>query len=155
MKRLLMVAVLVASTVSLFAGGTSQSGDGGTPTIGVAIYRFDDTFMSATRNAIQQNATGKATLRLVDSQNTQPTQNDQIDQFIAQRVNAMAINPVDRTAAGTIIDKARAQNIPVVFFNREPTRADMAKWDKVYYVGAKAEDSGTFQGQIIADWLNQ
>jgi methyl-galactoside transport system substrate-binding protein len=28
----------------------------------------------------------------------------------------------------------------------------MAKWDKVYYVGAKAEESGTMQGEIAAEY---
>ena len=64
----------------------------------------------------------------------------------------MVINPVDRTAAGVIIDKAKAANIPVVFLNREPVAEDMNKWDKVYYVGAKAEESGTLEGQLIADY---
>jgi methyl-galactoside transport system substrate-binding protein len=124
----------------------------GLPDIGVAIYKFDDTFMSYTRNAIEANAKGKATLTVVDSQNAQPTQNDQVDQFISKKMKAIAINPVDRTAAGAIIDKAEAGSIPVVFFNREPFPEDMAKWDKVYYVGAKAEESGTMQGEILAEY---
>ena len=57
-----------------------------------------------------------------------------------------------RTAAGVIIGKAKNANIPVVFFNREPLPEDMKKWDKVYYVGAKAEQSGTMQGELIAKW---
>jgi methyl-galactoside transport system substrate-binding protein len=108
--------------------------------------------MSYTRNAIQANAQGKAALEVVDSQNAQPTQNDQVDAFLSKKLNAIAINPVDRTAAGAIIDKAKARNTPVVFFNREPLPEDMAKWDKVYYVGAKAEESGTMQGEIVVDY---
>jgi methyl-galactoside transport system substrate-binding protein len=105
------------------------------------------------RNTIEQSASGKAQLTMVDSQNAQPTQNDQVDQFITQKMNAIAINPVDRTAAGTIVDKAKVGNVPVVFFNREPFENDMNKWDKVYYVGAKAEESGTMQGEIAAEWF--
>jgi methyl-galactoside transport system substrate-binding protein len=108
--------------------------------------------MSYTRNAIEQNAQGKAVLTTVDSQDSQPTQNDQVDQFITKKMNVIAINPVDRTAAGAIIDKAKAGNVPVVFFNREPFAEDMKKWDKVYYVGAKAEESGTMQGEIVVDY---
>jgi methyl-galactoside transport system substrate-binding protein len=119
----------------------------------VAIYKFDDTFMSYVRNAINDNAKGKATLEVVDSQNAQPTQNDQIDQFLAKKMNAILVNPVDRTAAAAIIDKAKAKNTPVVFFNREPMPDDMKKWDKVYYVGAKAEQSGSMQGQIAVDYF--
>ncbi|MDI9369758.1 MAG: galactose/glucose ABC transporter substrate-binding protein MglB [Synergistaceae bacterium] len=120
--------------------------------IGCAIYKFDDTFMTGVRNAIAEAAKDKAKVDIVDSQNSQSTQNDRVDMFITKRMNAMAINPVDRTAAGVIIDKAKAEDIPVVFFNREPLPEDMQKWDKVYYVGARAEESGTMSGQIIADY---
>ncbi|MDR0622990.1 MAG: galactose/glucose ABC transporter substrate-binding protein MglB [Treponema sp.] len=148
---IVLAVMLSALCVPLFAGGTAESGSG-LPAIGVAIYKFDDTFMSYTRNAIEQNAQGKAAVTTVDSQNAQPTQNDQVDQFISKKMKAIAINPVDRTAAGAIIDKAKAGNVPVVFFNREPFAEDMAKWDKVYYVGAKAEESGTMQGEIAAEY---
>ena len=78
------------------------------PTIGVAIYKFDDTFMTGVRAAIADAAKDKATVDIVDSQNSQPTQNDKVDLFITKKVNALAINAVDRTAAGVIIDKAKA-----------------------------------------------
>jgi methyl-galactoside transport system substrate-binding protein len=152
MKRaIVLTLVLTALCGPVFAGGGAQGGSG-QPAIGVAIYKFDDTFMSYTRNAIEKYATGKAVVTMVDSQNAQPTQNDQVDQFISKKMKAIAINPVDRTAAGTIIDKARAGNVPVVFFNREPFAEDMKKWDRVYYVGAKAEDSGSIQGEIVAEY---
>ena len=148
-KCVVLLVIFTVMSVSVFAAGSSEDGR---PTIGAAIYKFDDTFMSYMRNTIETLAKGKAALTMVDSQNAQPVQNDQVDQFITKRLNAIAINPVDRTAAGTIINKAKAANIPVVFFNREPFADDMKKWDKVYYVGAKAEESGTMQGQIVADW---
>jgi methyl-galactoside transport system substrate-binding protein len=31
----------------------------------------------------------------------------------------------------------------------------MKKWDKVYYVGARAEQSGTMEGQLIADYFKK
>ncbi|MDR1588136.1 MAG: galactose/glucose ABC transporter substrate-binding protein MglB [Treponema sp.] len=146
--------VILVTPVILLTGMTACQRDtsGGQPKIGVAIYKFDDTFMSYTRNAIEESARDKAELTIVDSQNAQPVQNDQVDQFITRKMKAIAINPVDRTAAGAIIDKAKAGNVPVVFFNREPFKEDMAKWDKVYYVGAKAEESGAMQGEIVAEY---
>lgn len=89
----------------------------------------------------------------MDSQNKQPTQNEQVDTFITKGVNALAINPVDRTAAGPIIEKAKAKKLPIVFLNREPEKADMDSYDKVWYVGAHAEQSGTLSGQLIADYF--
>ncbi|MDP2790584.1 MAG: galactose ABC transporter substrate-binding protein [Rectinemataceae bacterium] len=147
MKKLL-IAFAVIAVIFASCGGAAS----GKPKIGVAIYKFDDTFMSYVRNAITENATDKAEVEVVDSQNAQPTQNDQVDAFLSKKMKAIAINPVDRTAAAAIIEKAKAKKTPVVFFNREPLADDMKSWDKVYYVGAKAEQSGTMQGQIVVDY---
>lgn len=143
----LLIAVMMTALLAGCAGGSS-----GKVTIGCAIYKFDDTFMTGVRNTISDAAKDKAVVDIVDSQNSQPTQNDKVDLFITKKVSALAINPVDRTAAGVILDKAKKAKIPVVFFNREPLPEDMKKWDKVYYVGAKAEQSGTMEGQILVDY---
>ncbi|KAB8141542.1 galactose/glucose ABC transporter substrate-binding protein MglB [Chloroflexia bacterium SDU3-3] len=171
MKRLAhligLSSVVIAVTAACGStGGTATSGGTGAQTTaaasggaaatnlkaGVAIYKFDDTFMTGVRDNINAAAAGKLTVDIVDSQNAQPTQNDQVDLFISKKVNVLAINPVDRSAAAAILEKAKAASIPVVFFNREPLAEDMQKWDKVYYVGAKAEESGTLQGQLLVDY---
>jgi methyl-galactoside transport system substrate-binding protein len=156
-KRYLKEIIISSLIVGVAVAGCSSSQPTkqdakGKPTVGVAIYKFDDTFMTGVRNAISKAGEGKAQIDIVDSQNAQPTQNDKVDLFITKKVNALAINPVDRTAASVIIDKAKKANTPVVFFNREPLPEDMKKWDKVYYVGAKAEESGTISGQLIVDY---
>jgi methyl-galactoside transport system substrate-binding protein len=152
-KKAIIVFLIGAVVLSFVACAPKTSTGGGGTSIGVAIYKFDDTFMSYVRNAIQSNATGKAQIEMVDSQNSQPTQNDQVDAFLSKKLSAIAINSVDRTAASSILEKAMAKNTPVVFFNREPVPEDMAKWDKVYYVGAKAEESGSMQGEIAYDYI--
>jgi methyl-galactoside transport system substrate-binding protein len=148
----LLAGVLVAGCSNSTAPAQTDANKGKS-LIGVAIYKFDDTFMSGVRSAITKAAEGKAQLEIVDSQNSQPTQNDKVDLFINKKAKALAINPVDRTAAGVIIDKAKTANIPVVFLNREPLPEDMKKWDKVYYVGAKAEQSGIMEGQLVVDYF--
>ncbi|MEF2964259.1 galactose ABC transporter substrate-binding protein [Paenibacillus sp. M1] len=149
----LLAALLLGATMAgCSSGGNKGSGGSGEPSVGVAIYKFDDTFMTGVRNSIEKNASGIAKVDIVDSQNSQPTQNDKIDLFLTKNTDALVINAVDRTAAGVIIDKAKAKDTPVVFVNREPLPEDMKKWDKVYYVGAKAEESGTMSGQIIVDY---
>ncbi len=122
------------------------------PKIGCTIYKFDDTFMSYVRNKIESSAKGKIDLTVQDSQYDQPKQNDQVDQFLTQGTTALAINLVDPPAVSVVIDKAKAKNVPVVFFNREPAAADMAKYDKAYYVGAKAQQSGTMEGELVVDY---
>lgn len=144
----LCVALIIVTPIFAQGAGESKGIE-----IGCAIYKFDDTFMTGVRNAITAAAAETdAKVEVVDSMNIQATQNEKVDLFITKGMKSMQINPVDRAAAGTIIDKAKKANIPVVFFNREPFAEDMAKWDKIYYVGARAEESGTMSGQIIADY---
>lgn len=150
-KAALLATLAVATLVVSGCGSSSSSGD--LPQVGVAIYKFDDTFMSGVRARIDADAKDKAKVDIVDSQNSQPTQNEKIDLFLNKKYKAIGVNIVDRPAAGVIIDKAKAANVPVVFMNREPLKDDMAKWDKVYYVGAKAEQSGEMQGKILADYF--
>lgn len=50
---------------------------------------------------------------------------------------------------------ARQNNIPVIFFNREPVKEDLKQWDKLYYVGCNAEQSGKMQGQIAAKYIKK
>ncbi len=122
--------------------------------IGSCIYKFDDTFMTGVRNNMQKAADELgAEIELVDSQNRQPAQNDQVDTFITKGVTALVINPVDRSAAGPLVEKAKAANLPIVFINREPDKALLDNWDQAWYVGAKAEESGTIGGELIADYF--
>lgn len=151
MKRPVALVLAALMLVLTFAGCGSGKGSGKV-SIGCAIYKFDDTFMTSVRNYIAEAAKDVADIEIVDSQNSQATQNDKVDLFITKKVSSLAINPVDRTAAGVILEKAKKKNIPIVFFNKEPLPEDMQKWDKVYYVGARAEESGTMSGEIMVDY---
>ncbi|MBE7030086.1 MAG: galactose ABC transporter substrate-binding protein [Ruminococcaceae bacterium] len=150
MKRMIGLTAAVCA-LSMLAGCSGDTAS--ESTIGVAIYKYDDSFMTGVRNQIQKSAVdGEYKVDIVDSENKQTVQNDKVDLFLTKKYPALAINPVDRTAAGTLIDKCKNANTPVVFVNREPLAEDMKKWDKVYYVGAKAEQSGEIQGKMIAAW---
>lgn len=177
-KKVLALAVAAVMISGIFAGCTTKEQPApettpttqgeepapeGTPTdaakeevlVGVCIYKFDDTFMTGVRNNMEKQQTVvNAKLDIVDSQSKQPTQNEQVDTFITKGVNALAINPVERTGAGPLIEKAKSENLPIVFLNREPEAPDMQSYDKVWYVGAKAEQSGQMSGEIIADYWN-
>ena len=167
--RWTMILSIIMLLISCGNGGEKPAAGGEAPAggeakkeikIGVALYKFDDTFISSVKDAINEisdeksKETGeKITINAVDGQGQQATQNYQVDTFITQGYDVIAVNMVDRTAASVIIQKAQAAGIPVVFFNREPVAEDMAKWDQLYYVGAKAEESGTIQGEVAADYF--
>ena len=87
--------------------------------------------------------------------NDQATQSNQIDAFIADGVDLLIINPVNSSSAESITDKVVAANIPLVYVNREPSEDEEKRWEdngwNVTYVGCDARQSGTMQGEIIAD----
>lgn len=142
-----------ASTAATDGAASTAQVKSGVLNAGVTIYKFDDTFMSGARNAISAAAQGgNVKVDIVDSQGDSSIQSNKVDTFIAKNVNALAVNPPSPTDAPAIIDKVKAKNIPIVFFNNKLEDKDMQKWDQVYYVGAKAEESGIMQGDIMAKY---
>ncbi|MGL4402303.1 MAG: galactose/glucose ABC transporter substrate-binding protein MglB [Fusobacteriaceae bacterium] len=125
--------------------------------LGFTVYKYDDNFMATVRQAIESSAKKDKNVELMmnDSQNDQSKQNDQIDVMLAKGVDGLAINLVDPAAAATVIQKAKAENIPVVFYNKEPSKADLTSYDKAYYVGTDSKESGVIQGELMAKhWKN-
>ena len=130
--------------------------------IGLTVYRRDDTFIAmivsdmeeAVKEAEQKNNI-KIVMNTMDAKGSQIVQNDHIDKLIEQGCDVLCVNLVDRTVAATVIDKAKAADIPVVFFNREPVKEDLERWNKVYYVGADASESGKLEGQIVVEQYNK
>ncbi|MEE3607620.1 galactose/glucose ABC transporter substrate-binding protein MglB [Avibacterium paragallinarum] len=120
--------------------------------IGVTIYKYDDNFMSLMRQAIEKEAKQFPDVELLmnDSQNAQSVQNDQVDVLISKGVKALAINLVDPAAASTIIGKAKLEEVPVIFFNKDPGAKAIGSYEQAYYVGTDPKESGIIQGQLIA-----
>ena len=145
------VMLIIVSVLMVSCGEKSGSAGADAPTIGVTIYRYDDNFMSFVRRNIESLISGKANLIMNDSQNNQAQQNDQVDVMLNREAKALAINLVDPQAAQTIIDKAKAKDIPVIFFNKEASPQAMASYDKTWYVGTKSEESGDMQGQVVVN----
>ena len=126
--------------------------------IGVSLYRGDDTFLNNIRGELERCAKDfeqekgvKVTLDIQDAKGNQNTQNDQVERFLALGCDVLCINPVDRTAASVLIDKAMAAQPRVIFFNRQPVAEDMDRWDRIFYVGAEAKASAVLQGSIVVD----
>ena len=135
--------------------------------IGVAIYQFDDNFMTLYRNELQsyfkslETDTVKYDVTIVDGKNDMAEQNNQIDNFITQGMDAIILNLVQTSSADAAIDKIVAAGIPCILINREPlgengdeSYAGILDNATVCYVGADARQSGTYQGEIIAELDN-
>ena len=141
------------------AAAEAANGDLASKKVGVCIYQFSDNFMTLFRTELESyliaQGFAKENITIVDGANDQATQSGQIDSFIADGVDVLIINLVNSSSAATVTDKVVAANIPLVYINREPDAEEQKRWAdnnwNVCYVGCDARQSGTYQGEIIAD----
>lgn len=157
-----IIILSISSCVSLHTIPTEPMQTKNEMKIGIALYDAQDSFINTLYDSInyyaqkeEENGKVKIDIIMADGENNQEIQNSQIDEFINNKCNIIMVNIVDRAQAATIINKAKNANIPLIFFNREPVPQDMDIWDKVYYVGAIAEQSGQMQAEILIHEMEQ
>ena len=127
--------------------------------VGVVLYTQDDPFINALTDCLKANFEERESddLKIImtvrDGKNDQSEQNDIVQEIIDAGCDVLCVGLVDRTDPSAIIEMAQGQDIPVIFFNREPVREDLMQWDRLYYVGAEAEQSGIMQGELAAELI--
>ena len=151
---MLMASVMVLGLAACGGGAaeapaedTAATGD--LPTVGVLIYKYDDTYISTVRNALQASLDGKAEVIMQDGKGDQATQNDQLDVMIEKGVDVLAVNMVDAKAAAGVVEKAKTAGIPTIFFNREPDTDVIKSYEKALFIGTNAADAGKMQGDLV------
>ena len=156
MKKYSFIAIsILFFAIPLFSCNKNDTDD--EVKIGISIYNDEDIFISDIIGTLTDfiNADTNISTSISSANNNQYIQNDDIDKFIEEGIDIICINIVDRRSSATIINKAKKANIPIIFFNREPVYEDMLLWNKTYYIGAVAKESGTMQSSIIGDlWSN-
>ncbi|MCI8864381.1 MAG: substrate-binding domain-containing protein [Lachnospiraceae bacterium] len=132
--------------------------------VGISIYQFADNFMTLYREElekylIEELGVKKENISIMDGKNDQGEQMNQIRNFITQGCDVMIINLVQASSEPTVTEECNAAGIPVVYINREPEAEREQAWVdesiKATYVGADARQSGTFQGEEIAELENK
>lgn len=141
--------------------GKQQPDSAGKVHIGVAYYDQSDTFLNQLLDCLRERIREFETeefetmITVRDAAGSQRTQDDQVKELIDAGCNVLCVNLVDRANPSEIIDLAREYDVPIIFFNREPVAEDMMQWDKLYYIGADAEQSGILQGELAADRMKE
>jgi inositol transport system substrate-binding protein len=113
-------------------------------TIGVSMSQFDDNFLTVLRSGMAKHAATLpgVSLQMEDAQNDIGKQLNQIQNFIAAKVDAIIVNPVDTDATPKMTALAAKAGIPLVYVNRLPadktlpprlhssarTRGNPARW---------------------------
>ena len=152
----LLLALACVFSFAACSGGNagSDSSDG---EVSVFYYTFSDTYISSVRSAMDKLLSDSAVkYNNYDANGNQTTQTEQVTTAIAKGSKLLIVNVVDtgsNDAAQNIVDMAKAQNIPVIFFNRSVDESVVSSYDKCVFVGTDYEMAGHMQGEMIGEYV--
>ena len=108
--------------------------------IGVAMSNFDDVWLTYVRDAITKWASAHPDVQItiVDGSDDTAKQVGQVENFLAQGMDAVVILPVDTSATGPVTKAVVKAGKPLVYVNRKPTNLPKG----VVYCGSKSIEAG-------------
>ena len=129
----------------------------------VSWYTFGDVYLTSVRTALDEAFAAKGiTVTDKDSNAIQTTQTDDINTAVLIGTNALVINLVESgsiSVAQSLLDVAKANGLPAVFFNRAVSQDDaqakemFAGYEKSAFVGTNFEEAGKMQGDMIGQYV--
>jgi methyl-galactoside transport system substrate-binding protein len=169
-KKITAFAIAATMLFSLTACGSDNSVSSEVETssdteelnVGLFYYTYSDTYTSDVRAALDQTLSEAGiTYQDYDANTSQFTQNEQIDTAISQGTNLLLVDMVSEgsaDAANEIIAKAKAADIPIIFFDRDLAQDGneeevLNNYDSSVFVGAETSKIGQVQGSMIGHYL--
>lgn len=118
--------------------------------IGVAMKDLSDQFVKNIGDAIEQRGKelDEVELIIVDARGDASKQISQVENFVAQKVDAVILNAQDAAALGTAVDICKEAGIPIIECN---TLTENDNYD--VYVGSDDVDAGKIQGEFVKEVL--
>ena len=142
------------STLLALVAATMLSSPAFAAKIGVSMDKFDDNFLTVLRNGMAGYAKTLpgVTLQIEDAKDDVSKQLSQVQNFIANGVDAIIVNPVDTSATAAITKAAADANVPLVYVNRQPADVDKLG-PKAAFVASNEAESGTLEAKEICKLL--
>ena len=155
MKRIIILLLAISTVLLSLPFALNSCGRG--EDVSVFYYTYSDTYISSVRAEMDQ-MWKKAGLEYhnYDANSNQSTQTEQVDTAITKGTKLLCVNIVTTgsdDAAQTIVEKARAADIPVIFFNRSVSQGVISSYEKCLFIGTDYEMAGHMQGQMIGEYL--
>jgi inositol transport system substrate-binding protein len=138
--KLARVLLPVIAVTAMVLGGTFVQAAQSKVKMGVTLAMFDDVFITNVRDAMTKWASTHpdVELTIVDAAGDTAKQVGQVENFLAQGMDAVVILPVDTTATGPMTKAIVKAGKPLVYVNRKPEKLPKG----VAYVGSKSIDAG-------------
>jgi inositol transport system substrate-binding protein len=145
----IILNIMVVMLMVLAATGCKKKEENSVFTIGYANSSDADFFDKLKRDEFERTAAKDPSLRVTFTNANQDMQMqlDQVDNFIAQKMDAIIICPSDTAGIIPAIEKANAAGIPVICIGVSAGGGDST------YVGTEYIDAGIRQGEYMAEHL--
>ncbi|BAB07620.1 sugar ABC transporter substrate-binding protein [Halalkalibacterium halodurans] len=142
----LLVGCASDSDEQMGTESVNKAGDDGKMVIGFAHPDFNDMFLGFLLAGVQAYEAEQTNVEVVyvDAENDSDGQIAQVEDLIAQGVDAIMAIPVDLIATEFIVDRAQQAGVPVVLINRDSVEREDA------YVGSDSLQAGTIQMEEVA-----
>jgi inositol transport system substrate-binding protein len=145
--RALALTGVVLIGLASCSGNRPSSGEG-RPVIGVSLLNMSNEYIVMLNKAMEEKARELGVRLIVnDAQRSAEKQVQQAESFIAQKVDAIILNPCEVEASSPAVEKALAAGIPVVNVNSETRTPPTA------FVGSRDEEAGSLGMQYVAQLL--
>jgi inositol transport system substrate-binding protein len=117
-------------------------------TIGVSLLNLSSEFIVMLDRTMEARAKELGVLLIVnDAQRSAERQVQQVENFVAQKVDAIILNPCEVDASSPAVDRATEAGIPIVNVNSETRSTPTA------FVGSRDEESARLAMEYIAKRL--
>lgn len=162
MARIKLIPAAIALSIALAAVGCSSSTGGNTTSgasgsapaktirIGMSITNLDQWLQLLADSVKAEAAKQGASVDIVSAEASADTQLSQVENFVAQKVDAIIVNPVDTDAAQAMTDAAQSAGVPLVYVNRCPAGLPST----VPCVGSDSKEAGTLEMDALGKLLN-
>ncbi|WP_175882589.1 sugar ABC transporter substrate-binding protein [Burkholderia sp. BCC0044] len=146
-KNLIALAATFLLVFAVLPSGASAAGK--QFTVGYANLADNQVFTMNLKKAFISAAKADANLKVIfsDASGDIGKQLDQIDNFIAQKVDAIIVVPADYRGIVPGVEDANKAGIPVITLNIQSAGG------KSIFVGSKNVDAGRIQGEFMRDNL--
>ncbi len=149
MKHVKAIAVLLA--LSVLAVNTSYAaGANKKIKVGVSVATMKEAVYSFMKKAMMDNKDKyNAEIYWVAANNDEMAQLANVEDLLAQGIDVLILHPVNTVAAGSLVEKARKENVPVISMDRLPVNANVN-----CHVTANSFLVGQTQAKYLAEKLN-
>lgn len=148
-----LVACLLAGAMAgtmMSAINVSAAEDNSDITIGVSFQGLSDEYIVRLSDAFKERAEEVGVeVQVADGQMNAEKQIGQVENFIAQEVDVIVLNPISAEGCAPAVSAAKEAGIPIITLISTTSNQDEADT----YVGSDAVESGEIQAKMVVEDL--